>query len=359
MWKNFQREYEVDVQHISKVSTRVTQKRTAMFVNALVKTFPTLSSDLLKCIDDFNSTCTRAKFSKVVLGQGNADWLAISLVSGATSSPIAQKLLVDMLKEGVLLDNTAVKERKDRVTEAYLPCHVVTYGQVTSVEKLFRECIKLASVLDTKVMTSDGIYELDQRLSQEIEVHLVKFPKGVQCPTFRKTHNLNFNKPKKHDDGHYLADLTRVFSVQNNGRLLVDMSFYTDQPHFMACRFYIPVNVVQDGYVLSYALVIAELQCHVYSTTSPVVKIIPSSCGNLAVLPWLEYCKLLTVSRRGASAMAIVSVFVFYHLWDTLDAKRLREIMVMLRSRQSNEVTNCLIGALMSFGMEHKEWRGE
>jgi hypothetical protein len=333
MWRNFEKEYATDVHHVNKVSTSTTHKRTDLFVDGLVKTFPSLSSDLLKCVDDFNDTCKRAKFSQVVLGEGNADWLAISLVSGATSSPIAQKLVVELLEEGALLNSMAVRETKHRVHEAFLPCHVVTYGQVTNAEKLFGECIKLASVLDTKVITADGIRELDQRLNRKMEVHVAKFPPGVRCAAFRKTHNLNLSKPKKHDT-HYSADLTRVLSVPNGGRLRVDMSLYAGQTHLLACRFCIPINVVQNGYVLSYDLVVAELQCHINYEGTPVMRTLPSSIGDLAILPWLEYCKLLTVGRRGVRAMAIVSVFVFYHLWDTLDAKRLREIMVMLRSRK-------------------------
>lgn len=354
MWKNLNKEMETDDYHVSKVPTKVQHRRTDLFVDALVKTFPTLRSDLLKRLDEFHDTCVRAGFSRVVLGEGNADWLAISLVSGATSAPIAQNLLVEMLAEGVLLNSTALKETRHRVHEAFLPCHVVTFGRVENAEMLFRECIKLAAVLDTNVITAEGIHALSQRLNFDMEVHVAEFPSGVRCPTFRKTHILNLNAPKKHRT-HYSADFTRVLSVPNSGRLRVNMSLYAGKSDILACRFCIPVNVVHNGYVLSYDLVVGEIQCVIRYEGYHVVRTIPSSSGYLTMLPWLEYCKLLTIRRRGVAAMAVVSVFVFFHLWEPSDAKRLREIMVMLRSRQPSEVTSCLLGVLMFFEMERKD----
>lgn len=355
MWKNFKREYQIDVQRVSQVPTRVAKIRTDRFVEGLVKTCPSLSSDILKCLHDFDNTCLQAKFSPVVLGEGNADWIAISLISGATSSPIAQRVLVDFMKEGALLNNMAVKETNQRIFESFLPCHMVTYGRGDDVAKLFEECIKLASVLDTKVATVEVVRELDRRLNRQMEVHVAAFPRGVRCPLFRKTHNLNLNPPKKHGK-YYSADLTRVLSVPNTGRLRVDMSQKAGYVDTWVCDFSIPVNVVDDGYVLGYELTVAQLLCRTNHNETLRIMKIPSPLGDVPMLPWLEYCKLLTLRRRGVPAMGVVSVFILFHLWHTLDAPRLREIMVMLRSRQKNEVTDCILDVFAHFDMEREEW---
>ena len=353
MWKNLERESDSDALNTSKVSFKTVRKREYLFSQTLAETFPSLSSDLLELVDEFTNTCARAKFSPVVLGEANADWLAVSLVSGVTSAPIAQNFLLEMLKEGALMNNLAATQRtKDNVQQPFLPCHLVTFGNVTDAEKLFEECIKLASVLDTKVVTAEGVSELDRRLNRNIKVHVAKFPPGIPCASFRKTHNLNLNKPKK-DGKHYTYDFARVLSVHNKGRLRVDISI--NIAHMLECHFCLPVNIVENGYVSSYDSVVASLRCDVNYQGSFSVRNLPSFGNMLPMLPWLEFCKQLTLRRRGPSAMAIVSVFVFFHLWDSFDAKRLREIMRMLKSREPSEVTKCLHYALQPSGMNDKD----
>lgn len=332
MWSNLQAEYEYDLQQIRKIPKRVVEKRTELFINALVQTMPRLRSDLLRLLPEFHAACMRAECSPVVLGEGNADWLAITLISNVVCSPIAQKVLVELLKDGVLLNSMALTETSSHVHESFIPCHVVTYGAYVNIEPLFRECIHLAAYLDEKIITAEVVYALEERLRRRMGgVHVAHFPNEVTCASFRKTHTLNMNPPLKRGSI-YQADLSRVKQCTYNGRLQVGINKGVRENVFI-CSLFIPVNIVENNYTFTYELPVVEIRCDTDRTRMPMFRSVPSSIGKLPVPPWLEFCKFLTPSRRGIPAMAIASVFWFQQMWVPSNAQRLRDIRTMVLSQ--------------------------
>lgn len=295
-----------------------------MFTDALLQTLPALASELLDRFRLIEDACSRAKCDHVSLGSSNADWLALTLLSGAMRPVAAERLTMELLKRGVLLNFMHLGTSESNVRESLLPCHAVAYGAPECAVPLFRSCIRLAKALDEALVTQEVVRKMQRLIDHTSPAHVAHFPPNAECSSVRKMHSF-IVRPPEMKGGVYHADLSRVIVARRTGRLRVDMSHYAGATNKYACQLCLPVNVVQDGYILSYTVPILEVQLRTVPPPAAAVRV-PSSVGDLPVLPWLDFCKLMSVQRRGKKAMAIVAVFVFFELWKPRDDRRLQLI---------------------------------
>ena len=212
MWKNLQREYEQGVAHSARLQGKDAHIQPTLS-KALVKVVPNIRSDLMARVPAVATASRRAACSPPVLGQGNADWLAINIVSNAMPESLATRFWYDTQRYNVLLDSLNLKDdHKTGIEHSFLPCHLTVFGNEEDMCTLFRECVALVPYIEevvTNAVATNIEYELRKSLSA------VSVGRVAVETTYRKSHTFNAAKPEVTSNGTWSIAHSKVF-VQNS-----------------------------------------------------------------------------------------------------------------------------------------------
>ena len=306
-----------------RISSSVLQQHQRSVAYILVKTSPTIRSQLIHKRSLFYKVCDGLS-SEPVLGNCNADWLALNTISENVTSGARQKLMIDLVRDGVFLDTLSLTDKKSSVgtfVEGFIGYHFVTSGPSSCLNELFRRCVCVARELDEKMITTDF------KNKYNTTARFLGNPVRIMCDSAlqqqkRRQHKFALNPPQKDSRGIFVEDFSSVLTLPNLGVVSVYMTRGALNHHKISVMWDLDVQCSCDqmdgkGTEVTFSLTLVEMSFYENHSVPRFLlnpKCMRSNSGTMLVPTPLNMCRMLRILRRGRDAMAIIGVFVFDHL---------------------------------------------
>lgn len=359
MWANYEHLKQAEKEFNKDFAERqdLKNKYQILSATALVRAIPDIRSKVMHYVEHIEKFCLRIDFPRVSLCQSNADWLAITVLKNTLQPHVRQRLMLDLVREGALQNSVSrfdTSVLNARFLNAFIALHLAAFGTGDRFD-LFKRCIEFIPVIEDELLTPDHMSEMEKDLATEtsLQVFVGRLPQPYRMNEFWLPfkHVCNLRPPIK-KDGAFFSDLSKIFTTKNTNRLQVRMHVLANRPHITVCEINLQVHFVVDNdkekKVDTYVLTVVSIECEVRSKDllPPIIRL-PCTLGKLPMLEWPDFCKTMTSFRRGVDGLSIISVFLFFHLWNPRTRERLNAIVDMIARPEKNEVT-VLITEVMS-----------
>ena len=312
---------------------------------------------MLKHIEHIEKSFSHVGFSKVSLSQANADWLAITLLKNVLQPHVRQRMVLDLVREGALQDSVARSNARGAFFDSFVALNLAVVGNQDRRFDLFKTCIQLISVFEGELVTADQMSEMERVIAREFsnKAFVGTLPRKYKTSElwFDMKHDCNLNRPIKRK-GVFYKDLRQVFLQKNTNRLQVLMTVNALRPHITTCYINLPVHFhTNEQYVETHLIPLLTTECEV-RTKLPSIQRVPCAIGTLPIFEWPEFCKTMNVARRNVDGLYIISVFLFYFLWNPRTRDRLQALVDMISSPEQNEVTETIADVMSHYVIDDK-----